>query len=191
MMARLTLVQDDPAPSDFSGDLGVPDRAALIADACRRLTHALESERTAILALRQALLRQRAAVAADDAAGLEHSADNVGRAVSALGDARRHRADIMLTLTGRPEATFAQLERTVGGVLPEPLQRARAEVATAARSVASDVAINQHVLRRALDAGDLFLQRLFSSMSDPMPVYAPHAGGPARATQSVLINQRA
>jgi hypothetical protein len=191
MMARLTLVQDDVTTADIAGDTGSPDRSALIADGCRRLARALESEGKAILDLRQALQRQRAAVAADDAAGLEQSADHVGRAVSTLGEARRNRGDIMQALTGRADATFPQLERSLGRPLPDALQAARAAVTVAARGAASDVAINQHVLRRALDAGDLFLQRLFSSMTDPMPVYTPAAGGQPRETRSLLINRRA
>jgi len=163
----------------------------LIADGCRRLAQALDSERRAIHELRQALQRQRAAVAADDAAALEQSADHVGRAVTTLGEARRNRGEIMLALTGRADATFPVLERVIGQALPDALRQARSAVLGAALAAAGDVAINQHVLRRALDAGDAFLQRLFSSMSDPMPVYAPGASSPARETRSLLINRRA
>ncbi len=191
MTAWLALVQDEPPAPDAATDAAGGDRAALIADGCRRLARALDSERRAIDDLRQALRRQRAAVAADDAAALEQSADHVARAVNTLGEARRTRGEIMQGLTGSADATFAQLERAIGQPLPPVLQDARAAVTTAARATAGDVAINQHVLRRALHAGDLFLQRLFSSMSDPMPVYAPGPSGPARETRSLLINRRA
>jgi FlgN protein len=191
MMAWLALVQDEPLAPDAATQISGVDRNALIADGCRRLARALDAERRAIDDLRQALRRQRAAVAADDAAALEQSADHVARAVNTLGEARRMRGEIMQGLTGSGDATLPQLERTIGQPLPPVLQDARAAVTTAARAAASDVAINQHVLRRALHAGDLFLQRLFSSMSDPMPVYAPGPSGPARETRSLLINRRA
>jgi hypothetical protein len=190
MTARLALVQNDTTPDDAPAETGGADRRTLVADGCRRLARALESERRAIHDLRQALQRQRAAVAADDAAALEQSADHVGRAVTTLGEARRNRGEIMQALTGRTDSTFLQLEHAIGHPLPATLQEARAAVLGAALGAAGDVAINQHVLRRALRAGDLFLQRLFSSMSDPMPVYAPGASGPARETRSLLINRR-
>lgn len=191
MMARLALVQDDAVGAESPTPLAGADRSAILADGCRRLTRALDTERRAIDELRQSLGRQRSAVAGNDAGALEQSADQVARAVTTLGEARRTRGEIMRALTGDADTTFPQLERVIGQALPTALQEARAAVLGAARSAASDVAINQHVLRRAVHAGDLFLQRLFSSMADPMPVYAPHAASSTRATPSLLINRRA
>jgi hypothetical protein len=190
MMARLTLVQDEPVSEDRD-DPSRTTHGTDVVDGCRRLALAFDSERRAIQELRQALLRQRAAIAADDASGLEQSADHVGRAVNTLGEARRNRCEIMYALTGHADGTLPQLERTIGRSLPPVLQEARTAVQQAATRVASDVAINQHVLRRALRAGDLFIQRLFSSMSDPMPVYAPDARTPVREARSLLINRTA
>ena len=191
MTARLALVQDHPASADDAERAAGTGRRALVEDGCLQLARAFDSERRAIQELRQALQRQRAAVAADDAAALELSADHVGRAVATLGEARRCRGEIMHAIAGRADATLAELERSIGRPLPGPLQDARAAVLGVAIGAAGDVAINQHVLRRALDAGDAFLQRLFSSMADPMPVYAPQSAPRTSESRAVLLNRRA
>lgn len=190
-MAWLALVQDDPTTNESATHGARGAHTDLMAEGCRRLARALDAERRGIDELRQALGRQRAAVARNDAAALEQTADQVARAVATLGAARRTRGEIMLDLAGDAEAGLPRLERTLGVPVPVELQDARAALLTAARAAAHDVAINQHVLRRAVHAGDLFLQRLFSSMADPMPVYARDATAPARGAPSLLINRRA
>ena len=73
----------------------------------------------------------------------------------------------------------------MAGPLPEGFIRARAELREAAQGAATDVSINHAVLRRAVEAGEGFLQRLFASAADPPAVYGagdkhgdPPAGGP-------------
>jgi hypothetical protein len=136
------------------------------------LTGALVHEHRLIDELRQALLRQRSGVAADDPELIDGSVHAIARTLLTLEEARRRRASLTAAVTGRPGVALTDLESFVG-VLPESLVAARAAVRRAAEATAHDVAINQTVLRRALEAGDTFLQQLFSSASDPMPVYVP------------------
>ena len=76
-------------------------------------------------------------------------------------------------------------DRTVAVPLPEGFIRARADLREAAQGAATDVSINHAVLRRAVEAGEGFLQRLFAAAADPPAVYGvgdkqddPPAGGP-------------
>jgi hypothetical protein len=103
---------------------------------------ALETERRLIADLRHALLRQRLGVAADDPDTIDVAAQVIGRTLTALGESRRRRSP------GRHAAP------PVAEDAHEALQR----IAAAA---ARDLADTQHVLRRALEADDAFLQDLF------------------------------
>jgi hypothetical protein len=154
------------------------------------LTSALAHEHRLIDELRQALLRQRAGVAADDPEAIEGSVHAIGRTLPTLEEARRRRTSLTALVAGRPGVALVDLE-TLIGPLPAAFVVERDAVRRAAEATALDVAINQTVLRRALEAGDAFLQQLFSSATDPMPVYAP---GP-RATESrpsgLILNRTA
>lgn len=138
------------------------------------LTRALQHERALIDNLRQALLRQRAAVAAHDPQAIEVSVHAIGRTLLTLEEARRLRL-ALLDLIGAP-VPLAELERVIGGELTPAFRAACQAVRRAAEDTAREVAINQNILRRAIWAGDVFLQQLFSSVSDLMPACAP---GPA------------
>jgi hypothetical protein len=155
------------------------------------LTGALQQELRLIEDLRQALLRQRAGVAADDPESIDASVQAVARTLLTLDQARRHRAEVAATLLSAEDVALADLERHLGCELPPALAAAREGVRRAAEAAAREVAINQHVLRRALEAGDAFLQQLFASAADPMPVYAP-GPKPADARPSgFLLNRTA
>jgi hypothetical protein len=155
------------------------------------LTTALVHEHRLIEELREALVRQRAGVAADDPAAIEHSVHAIGRTLLTLEEARRRRVSLTALAAGQPGATLADLD-DVMETLPPAFTAAREAVRRAAEATARDVAINQTVLRRALEAGDAFLQQLFSSTADPMPVYAP---GPRlaepRPCGGLLLNRTA
>ena len=58
--------------------------------------------------------------------------------------------------------------------------------------MAREVAINHHVVRRALDAGEAFIQLLFSTVADPNPAYMPthRNGGDMSPTGGILLNKR-
>src|SRR5919197_4307678 len=117
------------------------------------LTSALVHEHRLIDDLRQALLRQRAGVAADDPEMIEASVHAIGRTLLTLEEARRRRTSLTALVTGQPSVPLAQLEAYLGRALPDALVSAREAVRQAAESTAMELAINQNVLRRAPGAG--------------------------------------
>ena len=153
------------------------------------LAQALLYEANVIEELRQALLRQRAGVAADDAEQVETSIHAMGRTLLTLEEARRRRGALTALISGSDPTPLEKLEGMFGGILPPELENARSKVKRAALATAQDVAINQHILRRALEAGDAFLQRLFSMTGDPAPSYQRH-DAPADAPRAGLILNR-
>lgn len=155
------------------------------------LTTALTHELRLIDELRAALLRQRAGVAADDSEAIESSVQAVGRTLLTLEEARRRRTQLTAFLTGNHSSELADLERHLGCRLPEALQSAREAVRRAATAAAQDARINQNVLRRALEAGDAFLQQLFSTAIEPAPAYLPGAQPSESRPPSVLFNRTA
>lgn len=136
------------------------------------LAGALVQDQRLIEELRQALLRQRAGVAIGDPELIDGSVYAIARTLLTLEEARRRRALLTAAVIGRPGVALSDLESFVG-VLPAPLLAAREAVRRAAEATAHDLAINQRVLRRALEASDAFLQQLFSSVSDTMAVPVP------------------
>ena len=158
----LSLVMEGP-----KGGAGIAT-SALLTD----LAGALVQEQRLIGELRQALLRQRAGVATGDLDLIDGSVYAIARTRLTLEEARRRRASLTASVGGRPGIALSELESFVG-VLPAPLLAAREAVRRAAEATAHDLAINQKVLRRALEAGDAFLQQLFSSAFDTMAETVP------------------
>jgi len=154
------------------------------------LAQALLYEANVIEELRQALLRQRAGVAADDAELVEASIHAMGRTLLTLDEARRRRGALTALISGSDPTPLETLEAMFGGILPPELESARSKVKRAALATAQDVAINQHILRRALEAGDAFLQRLFSMASDPAPSYQRSEAATDATPRSGLILNR-
>jgi hypothetical protein len=137
------------------------------------LAGALIQEQRFIEELRQALLRQRAGMASGDSELIDESVYAITRTLLTLEEARRRRrASLTAAVMGRPDVALSDLESFIG-VLPAPLLAAREAVRRAAEATAHDLAINQRVVRQAHEVGDAFLQRLFSSASDPMAVPIP------------------
>ncbi|HYC33283.1 MAG TPA: hypothetical protein VEB59_13415 [Gemmatimonadales bacterium] len=155
------------------------------------LIGALEHERRLVEDLRQALLRQREGVAADRPEIVEDSVQAIGRTLLTIEEARRRRTSLIALITGTGGVPLAELEAFLGRPLPEAFARAREALRRAAETTAMDLAINQTVLRRALEAGDAFLQQLFSSTADPMPVYAPSPRAAEPRAGSVLLDRTA
>jgi hypothetical protein len=154
------------------------------------LAEALLYEANVIEELRQALLRQRAGVAADDAELVETSIHAMGRTLLTLDEAKRRRAALTALIAGGNPTPLDGLEAVLGGTLPREVEEARTMVKRAALLTAQDVAINQHILKRALEAGDLFLQKLFSMSGQPAPGYARGERPLEPAPQSGLILNR-
>jgi hypothetical protein len=146
----LSLVMEGP-----EGEGAVATSARLSDLAC-----ALVQEQRLIEELRQALLRQRAGVTSGDPEVIDRSVYAIARTLLTLDEARRRRASLTAAVSGRPGLALSELESFVG-VLPAALLDAREAIRRAAEATAHDLAINQRVLRGALDAGDAFLQQLF------------------------------
>jgi hypothetical protein len=126
------------------------------------LASALVHEQRLIEALRQALLRQRAGVVSGDSEAIDESVYAIARTLLTLDEAGRRRASLTAAVMGRPGLALSDLESIVG-VLPAQLVDAREAIHRATEATAHDLAINQKVLRHALDAGDAFLQQLFAT----------------------------
>jgi hypothetical protein len=154
------------------------------------LADALMYEANVIEELRQALLRQRAGVAADDADLVESSIHAMGRTLLTLDEAKRRRAALTALIAGGEPTPLDRLESLLGGILPREVEEARTMVKRAALLTAQDIAINQHILKRALEAGDVFLQKLFSMAGEPAPGYVRGERPLEPAPQSGLILNR-
>jgi hypothetical protein len=148
----LSLVMEGPAGG---GALATPARLT-------DLQGALIREQRLIEELRQALLHQRAGVAIGDPELNDRGVYAIARTRLTLEEARRHRASLITALVGRPGVALSNLESFVG-VLPASLLAAREAVDRATEVIAQDLATNQRIARHALEAGDAFLQQLFSS----------------------------
>jgi hypothetical protein len=154
------------------------------------LAAALRDETRVVEALRAALLRQRSGIAGSDYAAVEDSVRAMSRIALTLDEARTRRLQLTTTITGGHPAPLGELERYLGHRLPDPLPQVRASLRAAAAAVAHDIRINQRILRRALDAGDEFLQRLFTAAAPPNPVYRPGDSPAARPVRDgVLVNR--
>ena len=130
------------------------------------LARALVQEQRLIEELRQALLRQRTGIATGDPEMIGGSDHAIARTRLTLEEARRRRALLATAVVGRPGVALSDLESFVG-VLPASLLAALEAVHRAAEVTAQELAINQRMVRQALEAGDAFLQQLFSGASRP------------------------
>lgn len=140
------------------------------------LAAALEQEGALVHELREALARQRAAVAASDPAQVNAGTDAISRILIGLDDARARRARLLGSGTGEGPLPLDRIEQRLGRNLPPSLASARDSVRRAVAQVAFEVDINRTVLRHAVQNGEAFLQALFASGSNPDPSYAPPPG---------------
>jgi len=134
------------------------------------LESALSEEQALIEDLGQMLRRQGAGVAADDQDVIEATVQAISRTLLTLEEARRRRAALITLVIGNPGVALEDLQRHLAIPLPVGFMEARERVRRAGEAIAGDVAMNQDVLRRALEAGEAFRQRLFSGA-------IPHTSG--------------
>jgi hypothetical protein len=171
-------------------DLAPP--AGSFASHLSALAGAMADEAQLISDLRETLLRQREGVALSDVDAIEGSIHALGRTLFTLDEARRRRTAITAALTGQDGLSCHELESSLGHPLPEPVAAARLAIQRAALQATEDVAVNQQVLKRALEAGETFLQQLFATAGDPLPTYqAGEARQDAVPMTGVLINRTA
>lgn len=140
-------------------------------EALAELARALTREAGVVRDLREALLRQRAGVAADAVADVHVSCDDIARVLVTLDSARRHRATVLGSLVRETPATLEALARELGGSLPPELAEAALALRREAEATAGEAAVNRTVLQRTVEAGEAFLQALFTSTTPPDPVY--------------------
>ena len=126
------------------------------------LESALSEERVLIEDLGQVLLRQREGVAADDQEVVEATVHAISRTMLTLEEARRRRTALITLVIGNPGIALEDLQPHLGIPLSAGFMEARAQVRRAGEAIAADMAINQDVLSRALEAGEAFRQQLFS-----------------------------
>lgn len=166
MTAAVSMLIDEPTADPSATDL----------------LHLMGEETRLIGELRRALERQRAGVATDDAAAVESATQAVARTVLTLDAVRHRRLEATATFTAGLTADLAELERLWPDQLPASVQAARVDLRRSAEAAARDVTINQAVLKRALDAGDAFLQKLFGSAAEPADT-PPSSPGTAPAAR--------
>jgi hypothetical protein len=142
------------------GEVFSPGGAAVLR--LDELESALAEEQVLIEDLGLMLRRQRAGVAADDPDVIEATVQAISRTLLTLEEARRRRAALITLVIGNPGVALEDLQRHLAIPLPVGVTEARERVRRAGEAIAGDVAINQDVLRRALEAGEAFRQRLFS-----------------------------
>ena len=157
--------------------------AELLADALRHEVELLDN-------VREALLEQRAGVASNDAGRIEAGTHRLGRRLLMIEEARRHRDDLTSVLGGGRPLNLNELDLAVPSPMLDGLSDARVQLRTAASGVAREVAINDLVVRRALDAGEAFIQVLFSTVSGPPATYEGRVGVGESTGGSVLLNRR-
>ena len=156
-----------------------------------RLTAALEHEIVAVRELGEALVQQRSAVAASDIAAVNASVDDVGRLLLSVDESRRHRLAVVAELGGAPGASLEEFEPPPGSQGASAYAAARAALRREAEKAAHEAAVNRTVLRSAVEAGNAFLQALFSSAEDPSPVYGAAERQTPPRSAGFILNRRA
>jgi hypothetical protein len=149
------------------------DAAMRQAEILTELARVLAREAEVVHALREALVRQRAGVAADSTPDVHGSCDDIARILVALDNARRHRSSLLANLAGGTPTTLEALARELGGTLPPELAEAAAVLRREAEGAAREAAVNRTVLKRTVEAGEAFLQALFTDAGEPEAVYRP------------------
>ncbi len=161
-----------------------------------KLAAALQHEARLMEELHAVLVRQRSSVAQNDSAAIEDSVEAMGRTLFTLQTARERRLSLVKLLTGGKGRSLTDVPRLLGEPVPQIVLEAKERVHEAATDVSREAAINQHVIRRSLDAGEAFIQRLFSDTGSLNPVYDVadgHGNGNGKAGRSaaMLVNRRA
>ena len=180
---RLAIVQEK---SDVTAALP-PDHPGRL-DALRA---ALLREAELAVQLRDELVQQRGAVASGEPVSVDRSSEATSRLLLALDEAKRRRADIVAALTGDPAVPLDHLEAQLGQSLPPAVESARLTLRRAAADVSREASINRVVLRRAVEAGEAFLQDLFSGGEPRPPSYGAQTPAPPPSPAGRLLDRTA
>ena len=180
---RLSIVQEKSAAS-----------AALPADPAARLEAlrlVLLRESELAVQLRDELLRQRAGVAEGNAPAVDQSSDATSRLLLSMAEAKQRRGEIVAAMTGDADVPLDSLAAQLGQPVPAAVESARLTLRQAALDVSREAAINRVVLRRAVEAGEAFLQDLFSGGEPQSPTYGATAPTPPPSPAGRLLDRTA
>ncbi|MGH7741977.1 MAG: flagellar export chaperone FlgN [Candidatus Eiseniibacteriota bacterium] len=153
------------------------------------LTSSLARELALVRELRDALRHQRGGIAANRTDMVEDSIQQVGRILVSLEEQRRGRSQLLESMSGAPAESMSWIDALP--TRPIALDGVRRELRDAAREVAHEVAVNHEVLRRSVEAGEAYLQALFSSVRGVEPCYRPGEATAAEPATGVIMNRRA
>ncbi len=153
------------------------------------LVRGLEKEVRLARALGEALVAQRAAVAANEPEAVDASVNQIAHLLLSLREARQERCGRLQQLTGS-SALDPDLLRERLGEIPAGLLQARADLQRAAAAVAREATVNRGILQRVLQSGEAFLQELFRAAGAPAPGYGPGGDRPS-APGALLLNREA
>ncbi len=135
------------------------------------LLEVLGEEARLLEAVAAALVEQRAAVAASDAARLETLAGTLEPTLESLRRVRAQREDMTRAVGGDANEPLSTLAARLGPGAASPFETARVRITRAARAVARESRINRAVVRRVTEAGEAFLQELFGGEAPRTPSY--------------------
>ncbi len=124
------------------------------------LLDALLSERRLLDELGAIMLRQRAAVAADDLQGVDDSVYALQRVLFTVSAARKRRRTLNVRLGFDEETPLHELMDAVRPRASDVLLRAFEHLRRSARALSREVAVNRDVLRSALATGDEYVRLL-------------------------------
>ncbi len=182
------MMQSQTAPAVDARPGAAPVAPAATPAMLAALADAIASESRLLDDLVGIMQRQRSAVSTDDLESVDDSVYATHRVLVTLGEARRRRRSLNRLISDNDELALRELEAMLGGGLPEPLQKARESLRSAAETLAKEVEINRRVLRQALAAGDRYVRTLVGAdvaVPYPTPTVADRPAG------GVLIDRRA
>ena len=150
--------------------------------ACRQLTAVLMREAQLLDDLRCTLLKLRTGVEHNDARSNEASLHQLSGTLLTIEELRAQRAGLIEIIAGDRALPLRALDGRVPAVLMKDVMEARDRAYRAATAVAREAAINHQVVRQVLDAGESFLQSLFSSVTAPDSINRPEPPPSTQAT---------
>ena len=153
------------------------------------LIDSLQSERRLVEELTVIMLRQRAAVAAEDLQGVDDSVYAVQKVLLTLGEARKRRHSLNLRLGFAEDIALRDLIEMMGASAPAALRTAGRQLQEAAGKLAKEVAVNRQVLRESLASGDAYVRALTGTVA-PRLGYGESRGAPDAGQQAKLLNRR-
>jgi flagellar biosynthesis/type III secretory pathway chaperone len=163
----------------------VADKAGGVAerDGAASLARALSSELALLEELKERLVDQRSALAADDTNRLEQVVQQISRTLLTLREARRQRTLLVEMVLGRADASLAEAAAAATGADGRRLTDLCGRIHAAAVAANRELLINQTAIRRAIESGERFLQYLLSTPGQAASGEPPVSG--------LLLNQRA